>query len=236
MNSLTGIPLRSWTFLKTSSASCGRSAGAWAARRAPPHTPPHTPPNPRVAIAMAPATVPLNLLLARGASEELVVVLLLLRRAVVLHEIGARLVQTHLELHRLPWLGIHRRIFDGLRPLELVEAHTPEPFDGLDLIADRPAGRIEPHTILGQRSDRCHFERAVVDPGADRIAEDPLFPVLTVDLNAAVQHLGELSSIGPDHPPAIVVVIRDQHLDRVLEGLRQPDVVVVVAWHAQRLA
>src|SRR6185503_4644057 len=99
MNSLTGIPLRSWTFLKTSSASCGRSAGAWAARRAPPHTPPHTPPNPRVAIAMAPATVPLNLLLARGASEELVVVLLLLRRAVVLHEIGARIVQTHLELH-----------------------------------------------------------------------------------------------------------------------------------------
>src|SRR5688572_26755937 len=82
MNSLTGMPLSSWTFLKTSSASCGRSAGApgpCADMSATLHS--------RVAIPMAPTAVPLNLLLARGAAEEFVVVLLFERRAVVLHEI-----------------------------------------------------------------------------------------------------------------------------------------------------
>src|SRR5688572_15138050 len=128
----------------------------------------------------------MSLLAARAVTLQLVVVLLLARRALVLLNVGARVVLPNRNSQPLPRFRVHLWILDRLRPNQRVVVHALESCDDAHLVADGTPGRIEPHAILRHRSGRLHFEGVVVCPAADGIAEGSRFPDFTADVDATV--------------------------------------------------
>ena len=175
-------------------------------------------------------------LAARATAEQLVVVLLFDRRAVILLDVGARIVQAHRHSHRFNRPREDLRIVDRLRPYQRVGVEATEGLRDMHLVADRPARRIEPDAIVRHRAHRLRLERVVVHPSAHRVTEESRFADFAADIDAALHELWQLPAVGPYHAPAVVVLVGHEDLVLVLENLRQPDVVVVVARHAERLA
>ena len=104
------------------------------------------------------------------------------------------------------------------------------------LIADRPARRVEPHPVFRHRSNRLGFERVVVYPSADRVAEESLLSNLAAYFDGAVDQLGSSRPSVQMTRQRLSVLIQDRDLVLVLEDLRDVQVVVVGARHAQRFA
>jgi hypothetical protein len=61
------------------------------------------------------------------------------------------------------------------------------------------------------------FEREVVHPPSDGVAQESLLPHFAPDFHAALDELGELATIGPDDPPPVVVLIENRDLVFVLK-------------------
>src|ERR1041384_4966673 len=145
-------------------------------------------------------------------AEGLVVVVEFHRRTVACHQIDPRILQRHAHPHRVPRARVDLRIVDRLGPFHGVVVEAVESLGDARLIADRPAGVVEPHAILRHGADGHDFERVIVDPPSDRVAEPPRLAVLAVNFDAPVDHLRQRPPVGPDHPPAVVEVVehRDQ--------------------------
>jgi hypothetical protein len=59
------------------------------------------------------------------------------------------------------------------------------------LVADGPAGVVEPHPVFRQCPDRLDFQRVIVYPSSDGVSEELLLSKLAVDFHPAVEQLGE---------------------------------------------
>ena len=105
-----------------------------------------------------------------------------------------------------------------------------------DLIADRPAGRVEPNSVFRHRPNGLGDERGVIRPFADRVAVKPLLPHFLPDLHAAVHQFGELSPVRPDDSPAVIILIENHDLDVILKDLRLPHLVMIHVRHPERIA
>src|SRR5688572_15546579 len=176
-----------------------------------------------------------GLLAAGRVAEPCVVSLDFSGRTVARDLIDPRILQRHGQPHRLPRTRVDFRIVNGLGPLHRLGVDPAETFGDPRLLADWPAGVVEPHAVVRHGADGDDFERVIVDPPADRVPERPRIAVLAVDFDAAVHERGQRAAISPDDPPAAVIVVGHHDLVFVLEDL-DAKIVMVPPGEPQRLA
>ena len=128
----------------------------------------------------------LVLLRARGNAVGLVVGIGFIWRAVPRQDVHSGILQRHRNLHRLPRSRIDFGVVNRLRPLERVVVQSPERFRNARLVADRPAGIVQPYAVFREGPDGLDFERVIVDPSADGIAEETLLSLIATHLHAAI--------------------------------------------------
>src|SRR5581483_12035355 len=103
------------------------------------------------------------------------------------------------------------------RQFEGVVVHAVPCFRRFDLIADGPAGGIEPDAVFRHGADGLNNQGRIIHPFTYRIAVETLLALLVADLDATVDHFGKLAAISPNDAPAIIVLVKHNDLDLVLK-------------------